>query len=358
MKFYNLILISFFLFSSCNPKNIDTGERSRESKNRQNTNIENPSTKNTNSSDYRSTELRRLKAGSSNPVIRSILENRYKNPSSYSYGGATCEDVSSCLGICDDVFSRYSRKCERAPAEFIESLNDNLYKLLNISDLDEVGIDPAFITAIIDFDKDLLIDLIKKNMSEGDLKTFLAWIAVNEKIAEAFSEEYRSRDVLEEAFEKLGEFKNGKKDLETAFNIGLIAEDDTFLSLSAGEGNEEAFVLGYKVLDSSCSKKDCKLYVLCSREQKNRNRRSSVFGFNSRNESLCKTSTRTDGRGGYRTNETCYIQGSNVWSYLEELIDEDDIKDSDFEKNIVTVTMCNQFCGETKDSNTKCSRIL
>ena len=345
MKLYSFILICFFFFS-CSPNDVenegrgDSRTRETETANR--------------GGDYRSAELRRLKASSSNPVIRSFLESRYSN-SSYNYEGDSCEEDSSCLDICDRSFSsRYRRKCERAPAEFIKNLEEGLFKLISISDLDEVDISPAFITAVVDFDEELLTDLIKQNMSEGDLKTFLAWIAVNNKIASAFADDRSSVNILKEAFEKLGELNNSRKEIETALNIGLISENDTFLSLSSDEGNEEAFILGYEVLEKACSSKDCKLHVLCSRERQSRSR-SRIFG-TSRNDTTCKTSTRTDRRA--RSGETCYIQGSNVWAFLEELIDEGDIKDLDFDEEIITVRQCNEFCGSVSDSNSKCKRIL
>ena len=344
MKFYKLFFVCVFLFS-CTPRDIqDEGREDRRAR----------GTNRGSDRDYRSAELRRLK-GSSNPVIRSFLESRYSNPS-YNYEGDSCEEISSCLDICERSFSsRFRRKCERAPAEFIENLEEDLFKLISISDLDEVDISPAFISAVLDFDEDLLSDLVKQNMSEGDLKTFLAWIAVNERVSEAFADDRSSRDILKEAFEKLGDLNEGRKELETGFNIGLISEDDTFLSLASDEGNEEGFSLGYDILDDSCSNKDCKLYVLCSREKQSSSR-SRVFGTNRRNSSTCKTSTRTDRR--IRSGETCYIQGSNVWSFLEELIYDGDIKDSDFDEDIVTVEECNRFCGAVSNTNSKCSRIL
>lgn len=349
MKFYKLVFVCVFLFS-CSPKDIQDEDNGRVRSAARVTD------RGSDRGDYRSSELRRLK-NSSNPVIRSFLESRYSNPS-HGYRGDDCEEISACLDICENRFSsRLGRKCEKAPAEFIENLEEDLFKLINISDLDEVDISPAFISSILDFDEDLLSDLIKDNMSEGDLKTFLAWIAVNEKVSEAFESDRRSKDILKEAFEKLGEFNKGGRELETAFNIGLITEDDTFLSLASDEANEEGFSLAYEVLDDSCFNRDCKLYVLCSRE-KQTNSRSRIFGVSRRNSSSCKTSTRTDGRA--RPGETCYIQGSNVWSFLEELIYERDIKDSDFdeEEEVVTVRECNEFCGSVRESNTKCSRIL
>ena len=305
--------------------------------------------------DYREKSLRRLKH-SSKPVIRSFLKSKYSKKS-YSYGGKECGDLSSCRDICDETFSSsYRRRCESAPAEFIENLEEDLFKLINISDIDKVDINPAFIVAILDFDEDLLSDLVEENMSEGDLKSFLAWIAVNEKVATAFESERSSRKILEEAFEKLGDFNNGSKELETGFNVGLIDEDDTFLYLASDEGNEEGFALGHKVLDDSCSSKNCKLSVFCSREEKTLSR-SRIFSSSRRDANLkCKTSTKPSRRS--RSGQTCYIQGSSVWSFLEELIGDDEINDSDFKSSAITVNVCNTYCGEVSDKNTKCKRIL
>jgi len=363
VKLYKNFFICVLFFSSCVPKNIDRDAEEktiRETRSQVETRLtDRSSERSVRGEDYRSSELRRLK-GSSDPVIRSFLEDRYSG-GSYGYGGDLCKEVSSCLDICEETFSsKYRRKCENASAEFIENLEEDLFKLISISDLDEVDISPSFIVAVLEFDEDLLSDLVKQNMSEGDLKIFLAWVAVNNKVSEAFAEDSRAaREILSQAFERLGEFNDGKDELETGLNIGLIGEDDTFFSLASDEVNEEGFALVYRILENACSNESCKLEVLCSREKQTTSRSSRIFGSSrSISVSTCKTSTRTD-RRIRSTGETCYIQGSSVWSFLEELIEDEQIRDSDFDDNdTVTVEKCNRFCGSVSDNNKKCHRIL
>ena len=355
MKYIKYFLLIVFVFS-CTPKNIDEDQEGREDRPREiSSGNQNGDNDKGDDEDYREQALRRLK-NNSTPVIRSFLESKYSKPS-YDYTGGDCGDLSSCRKICDNTFSSsYRRRCASAPAEFIENLEEDLFKLINISDIDEVDISPAFITAALDFDEDLLSDLIEENMSEGDLKSFLAWIAVNKKVATAFENDRSSRKILEKAFEKLGDFNKGSKELETGFNVGLIDEDDTFLFLASDEGNEKGFVLGYKILDDSCSSKNCKLSIFCSREEKNLSR-SKIFSKNRRDSNLnCKTSTTSRRRS--RSGQTCYIQGASVWSFLEELIDDDEINDSDFKSSAITVNVCTSYCGEVSKTNKKCGRIL
>ena len=349
MKIFKYILVSLFLFS-CTPKDVDKQRYSNSDRDSR----RDSTGDSRDQADYRSSTLRRLKVSSSPVVIQSFIDRRYSNPS-YGYDGDNCEKRRSCKDICDEsFFRRYRKKCYRAPAEFIENLETDLFKLISISDLDSVDISPAFIEAMLDFDDDLLLDLIRENMSEGDLKTFLAWVAVNENISIAFLNE-NSDNVLERAFKELNEFQSDSRREETSFNIGLIDENDTFLSLASDENNEEGFVLGYKVLEKICSNRDCKLDVLCARESES-NSRSRIFGYSFRSNAFCKTSTRGSGR--HSRNNSCYIHGSNVWSFLDELIDEEEIRDSDFDEDPITVAKCNNFCGEDRRSNTKCRRIL
>ena len=350
MQIFKYVLVCLFLFS-CTPKDAD---RQRDYNSDRDFDRRNSRRDSRDQADYRSGALRRLRVSSDPVVVRSFIDRRYSNPS-YNYDGDDCEERRSCKDICDESFSRSSRgRCYRAPAELIENLETDIIKLISISDLDSVDISPAFVEAILDFDEDLVLDLIRENMSEGDLKTFLAWIAVNENISKAFLNE-NSDNVLERAFKELNEFQTDSRREETVFNIGLIDENDTFLSLASDENNEDGFVLGYEVLDRICSNRNCKLEVLCARESES-NSRSRIFGYSFRSNPFCKTSTRGSRR--HRRGNSCYIHGSNVWSFLDELIDEEEIRDSDFDENPITVNACNSFCGEDRSSNTKCRRNL
>ena len=304
----------------------------------------------------RSAELRRLRSARSK-VVSATLENRYKGVSYGDYDGRECEEYESCKDICDDLVSSSRRKkCYNSPQALVEDLENAIFELIRISDIDSVPISADLLAGIFDIDEDLLLYLVKEQMSEGDLRSLLAWVAINEDIAEVFLTEDRSSDVLEEAFEKLAESQEGvtrSKRIETALNMGLIQDEDSFFYLAGAEDNAKGFEIAYDLLQAACgSSKDCKMTVLCARENLSSSR-SRVFGYES--TQTCRTLARQDrraSRGG-----ACYIHGSVTWGFLDELIEEKDVKDSDFKGKAITVEQCNDFCGNERTS-AKCKRVL
>ncbi|MCZ0933223.1 MAG: hypothetical protein OXJ52_08735 [Oligoflexia bacterium] len=303
----------------------------------------------------RSSELRRLRNDRSK-VISATLEDRYEGIPYGDYEGRDCEESESCKGICDDLVSYSKRKrCYNSPQGLVEDLENALFDLIRISDVNSEPISANLLAGIFHIDEDLLMYLVKEQMSEGDLRIFLAWVAINEDISKVFLNEDKSSDILEEAFEKLAEAQDGVtrgKRLETALNAGLIEDEDSFFYLTSAEDNSAGFEIAYDLLQSACSSKDCKMTVLCSRETQSSSR-SRVFGYQS--TQTCRTLARQDrraSRGG-----TCYVHGSVTWGFLDELIEERDIKDSDFKGKPITVEQCNNFCGNERTS-AKCKRVL
>ena len=353
MKGFKYFFVFFFLFS-CGPKESEQDS----SRARRLGRADDRSERDRRSLD-RSDELRRLRSDRSK-FISSSLKNRYEGVPYGDYGGEDCEESESCKQICDDLIS-YSRRrtCYNSPHKLIKEIESALFALIRISDVDSVPISASLLAGIFDIDEDLLHYLVKKNMSEGDLRSFLAWVAINEDISKVFLNEDRSSDILEEAFEKLAEFQDDVsrgKELETALNVGLIADEDSFFFLSAVEDNSAGFEIAYKLLQSACrSSKDCKMTVLCSREAQS-SVRSRVFGYQTTD--TCRTSATQDRRRA-RRGGICYIHGSVAWGFLDELIEDRDIKDNDFEDDPITVEQCNDYCGDERDKDSeKCKRIL
>ena len=302
----------------------------------------------------RDSEIRRLK--DRDTIIQADLDHRYDGGYYYEgYGGAECGDSDSCIAICEYKIPRRNQsRCERSPRALVEALEDGFLALLNISEVDSVDINPGLIAGMLDINVDLIVDLVEDQMSEGDLKSFLAWVAVNDDIAEVFLREDRRTEIMEKAFDELGELQtDARREKETGLNVGLIQNEDTFFHLAALEGNEAAFEIAYDVLESVCNSKSCKMDLLCARENQTRNR-SRIFGYES---SIldCRTSASQGRRSRQET--TCYIHGATSWSFLNELIEEDEIRDNDFEgeENQITVESCNEYCGE-RDSD-KCKKL-
>ena len=304
--------------------------------------------------DQRATEIRRLKG---DKVISAELDHRFDGGYYYEgYDGEECQESGACMDICDSELGYKNRhSCYKAPKALIMKLEDGFYDLLTISELDSVNISPGLLGGMLDINVDLVADLVEENMSEGDLKSFLAWVAVKEDIAEVFLKEDRRSEVMEKAFEKLGELlhPDARESRETGLNVGLIDDEDSFFHLSALENNEAAFQIGYEVLESLCRTRDCKLDLLCARELKTRTR-SRFSGYK---DSLIRCSTSAEQGRRTRREALCYIHGAASWSFLDELIEDDEIRDSDFrdETDKITVEICNTYCGDTNSG--KCERV-
>ena len=307
-------------------------------------------------SNSRTAEIRRLKG--SKRVISSELESRFDGGYyDEEYGGPECQTSQSCMDICDSrkIPSRSRNRCYRAPRALVEKLTEGFYSLLNISQVESVSISPGLIAGMLDINEDLISDLVEDRMNEGDLKRFLAWVAVNEDIAQVFLEKDRQSEVIKKAFRELGRLQeDSKKPRETGLNTGLIQNEDSFFYLSASESNEYAFQIAYEVLESICSSKNCKLDLLCAREKQTQIR-SRIFGYDA-GILNCRTAAEQGRRS--RREATCYIHGATTWSYLDELIDDDEIRDSDFrgEQNQITVETCNDYCGS--ENSTRCQKVL
>ena len=303
----------------------------------------------------RTAELRRLKRA--DREIESVLEDRFDGGFYYEgYDGEDCKEDPACIDICESrkIPRSSRRRCYNSPKALIENLTDGFRTLVSISEVEEVNIEPGLLGGMLDLNVDLVVNLVEKKMSEGDLKSFLAWVAINEDIAEIFLKEDRRSKVMESAFEALGELQeDSRKDEKTGLNTGLIGNDDSFFYLSAREDNSAGFEVAFEVLDSVCSSRDCKMSLLCARELKTR-RRSRIFGHDS---SLLDCNTSADQGRRSRREGICYIHGAVSWSYLTELIEDKDIRDRDFdgEDEEVTVDVCNKHCGKKDDK--KCERV-
>ena len=291
-------------------------------------------------------ERQRLKIDKEN-IIESLLSDRYSGTKTYdSYGGPLCREYNDCMDICDEFGSLRSR-CYKQPESLVFDLKDGLYNLLHISSVDNVGVSPGLLLGILQIDDGLILDLIEDHMSEGSIKSFLAWIAINEDIASVLDKEDSRGNIIETAFEKLGELQKSDDEFKTGFNTGLIGIDDTFSFLAADEGNEEAFKIGHELVERACRDKDCKKTIYCARQKQARVRNLSLVNLHT-----CRTPENT--RRSFR-NRSCYVHGGDVWSYIYELVQDNEIRDKDFDEDedVLGVEKCNSFCG----SSSKCNVI-
>ena len=284
-------------------------------------------------------------------IIDAFLEGRDSGSSgSYEdYDGPECKESEECKAICDDFRSSRS-KCYRQPESLVRDLKAGLFELINISEVDSVEISPALFFGILDMDTDLVTDLIEDHMSEGDLKSFLAWIAINDDIASAMKRADRRMEVLEKAFEELGKLQtDSSRHIQTGLNTGLIGSDDTFFYLSSDTDNETAFIMAHDILQDRCSGKACKMQMYCARNKRAKSRNRGL-----RDTFSCRTPENSR-RRSFRES-LCYVHGSDVWSFLYELITDNEIRDSNLSGFVINVDKCKNTCGD-KNSK-KCPVIL
>lgn len=298
-------------------------------------------------------------------IIYSTVTDRYGAVISSGYGDydATdkCSDDKDCKKICDKT-TRNKTRCYRQPRELVEDIQLGLFDIINISDVQEVNVNPALLKGIIDMDQDLIVKVIEKEMNEGDLRSFLAWIALNESIASVLENEDRKGEILETALKELGRKQSGsRKHFKTGLNTGLIGRDDTFLSIASTEYNEYAFRIGYELIQDDCrSNLDCKKRMLCARETRRSSRRNALKIY-----SVCDTPENPKQRS--RRAVVCYVHGGNVWNSLDELIIDGKIRDRNFNadydeddkdqenelKGRLNIERCNEYCGSKKRDKCK-----
>lgn len=294
--------------------------------------------------DEREKEIERL-TNKKDFVILTEIDDRYEGGifDLENYDSPPCEEIEGCTEICLRLVSSSRRnRCKKKPYKLIEAIEQGVINLLDIADLDSVNVSPGLFQAMLEIDDNIIPSLIKQeSMSVGDLRSFLAWVALSKDITQVLSREDRSHDTLKDAFDRLGELqKSSQRDLITGFNTGLIGKEDTFLFLATKNDNEEAFIIGHKIIERDiCSTKDCKLKVYCARERARGKRRHERINVN--------YSCRSPGKKRrYRQSDICYVHGEAVWSYLYNLIEEEEIKSPDLQDAMIETEKCNSICGD------------
>lgn len=303
--------------------------------------------------------INRLTKGRTPLVINAEIEDRYKGGSDYEldYDGPACKESVECVDRCRRlVSSSRRRQCEKEPAPLVEAIEKAIVGLLSLDDpeSESAPIDAGLFQVIFRLDRSLIPNLLKRDhMTEGDLRMFLAWIALNQDVARVLYQENRSGSILRDSFRKLGEAQENrqKSQLIAGLNSGLIKREDTFLALAADRENEEGFIMAHNVVYSACSSTQCRLEIYCAREN------FSGRSFRSRRD---QESCRTPGDDRrYSRNRLCYVHGGLTWSYLSDLIEEEEIRISngDLKDALLKLNVdnCNKACGDA--DNTQCDAV-
>ena len=297
-------------------------------------------------------EIRRLRRSSAPYRIGAEVRRRYSGERDYSldydeddYEGPECETKAACKDICQRLVSSGRRtRCYKKPILLVEALDQAVFTLLSLSDVRSDPISPSLFYALFEMDRQIVPDLVRKDkMSEGDLRSFLAWTALNRDIARIIED--KDRSLLRDALKTLGghQINTEKSNLWIGLNTGLIGREDSFLYLAADSDNEEAFIMANRILEKNvCNDAlPCKQEMYCARtrtETRRRGRRRAA-----REDCRTPGETRRYSRSGL-----CYVHGGVVWSYLFDLIEDKEIRSADLEELVFSVEKCNKFCGKKK----------
>ena len=265
--------------------------------------------------------------------------------SSRDFDGPDCDEDPDCKRRCRDMFSRNASECQDLPEDMVDILFDHWENLKRIrSSLDSNSMNPAAIAAIIDIDERAILDLID-DWGPGDVESFLQWVAEDPRMIDILDEEDKDFTIFEEALLKVSDEQFRRSEADYGLTADINGYTETFLYKAFENKNDEAFefVFDFLDLDSICpkSKKDCKSLVLCTREE-----------LQSRNRTYSDTpECPYFGQGPYyRRNKYCYIQGPNVWSYINSLLDEKDLKDTDLRSiDSLDEDYCEDFCKKNKN---------
>ena len=258
------------------------------------------------------------------PLRATDSEDYYGSYRASDYDGLHCDELErddydeyqNCEDICDEVYGSASDRCEDLPVELIEDLKqlyDKIYRL-RVGDNTFSDISAFNFGVMIDVDTRSALDLIR-NWSEREVGEFLIWIANRRAVSLALLKHDDANEILERALKKLS--GSGRESL----GLDLEGFGRTYFAIAEDADNVAAFEIGHKIIVDECNNdRSCKQGVYCIREESDQFRRG---------RDTCHYSS----SDRYSRNENCYIQGPDVWSFFNTLIDEGDIRDTDFPRN-------------------------
>ncbi len=276
-------------------------------------------------------------------TIRSTQSDDYYGRYSRSdYDGADCEDLDDenrdyekCIKICEKVYDKRSRECERLPIELIFDLDRLFTEMRQIRDGDD-----TLSRRVSDFDFGVMIDIdvspaliLIRDWSEREVAEFLIWTAKNSAVALALVHHDKENQILEAAFERMGARSSGgsAQRLERGIGTDLQSYGQTFWAIAQGERNEGAFIALHRLVDSICTGVSCKLRLYCIRESMDNRFRARRCHYSSSRRSFRQTH--------------CYIHGPDVWTFWESLNNEREFKDPDFpEDTKMNEEECDRVC--------------
>ena len=268
------------------------------------------------------------------------------------FDGPDCRENKECRDFCTDIFPRKNRsQCEELPEDMVELLHAAYKNLENMrwresdSDNSRSRIDPAALAAILDIDVDAVTALPKSRWGIREVREFLNWLADSSLAVKALEDEDPKNEVFKETLLAFSKRENAENRIIAALSLDIGQYFQTFLYQAQRADNERAVQYTFDFLNDNCgsglSVKNCKLLILCAREEEEDGR------YRAR-----QTCPYLSGNRRRQREDFCYAQGPNVWSYINGLIDDNDLNDIDLE----SITEFNEeFCEEFCETN-NCER--
>ena len=263
--------------------------------------------------------------------VNTLSSVRFEPISKRQFDGEDCEDSNDCQDLCDEMFSRSIQdKCENLPEDMVEVLYTAYKNLKYASPSNLKDMDPSALAVLLDMD-DRIIDLLREDWGIRGVSALMDYTAQSPLAVEAFqyggNEEIFKRILIE-----FSQIKNNESSLTYALSSNVVRHRETMLTLIKNADNKEAMQFVFDLLNQECSAVTCKQKILCVREDITR--RSS----RQRNSDVCPYLGPRD-RADY-----CYIQGPDVWSYIENLIYDGYLNDRDLKNLDLNEQMCDSFC--------------
>ena len=251
------------------------------------------------------------------------------------FDGDDCEDSEECRELCDEIFSRSLQdRCENFPEDMVEVLYETYQDLKSASLSSLENMDPSALAVLMNMD-DRFINLLKDDWGISGISALLDYTAKNPLAVEAF--QYSdNEEIFKDLLLEFARLSNKTAHLSTALSLNVARHRETLPALIKNADNEIAMQFILDILSQECTDSfDCKKKMLCVREDISR--RTS----RQRSADLCPY------LGVRERADYCYIQGPDVWSYIENLIDEGDIKDRDLTNLELNEQMCDTFCSRS-----------
>lgn len=256
---------------------------------------------------------------------------RFEPISKRQFDGDDCEDSNDCQDLCDEMFSGSIRdKCENLPEDMVDALYTAYKNLKYASPSNLEDMDPSALAVLLDMDSGM-IDLLKEDWGIRGVSALMDYTARSPLAVEAF--QYGSNEeIFKSILIEFSQLKHNESHLTYALSSNVVRHRETMLALIKNADNKEAMQFVFDLVNQECSTLACKQKILCVREDITR--RSS----RQRNSDICPYLGPRD-RADY-----CYIQGPDVWSYIENLIYEGYLNDRDLRGLDLNEQMCDSFC--------------